>query len=121
MYGWCERRVRSMGMPVRAGAVALGVLLTLGTADGCTSDAPATPPPSADGPSGAPVTDPTDFGHGPVDPSAGGDAAVSVSTVARHLDVPWGVTFLPDGSALVTERKTLRILRVGPGRAANGS
>ncbi|MEV4508521.1 PQQ-dependent sugar dehydrogenase [Dactylosporangium sp. NPDC049525] len=106
-----------MGTPVRAGTAVLGLLLVLGTLGGCTSDAPAKPPPS--GP--PPVTDPTDFRHGPVDPSASGDAAVSVSTVARHLDIPWGVTFLPDGSALVTERRTLRILRIGPKRAANGT
>ena len=37
------------------------------------------------------------FGLGPVDPSSSSDAAVSVTTVARHLDIPWGVTFLPDG------------------------
>lgn len=110
-----------MGTPVRGGTVALGLLLVLGTLGGCTSDAPAKPPPSG-APSGAPsVTDPTDFGLGPVDPSANGDAAVSVSTLARHLDIPWGVTFLPDGSALVTERRTLRILRIGPGREANGT
>ncbi|WP_327011190.1 PQQ-dependent sugar dehydrogenase [Dactylosporangium sp. NBC_01737] len=106
-----------MGTPVRAGAVALVLALVLGTLGGCTSDAPATPPPS--GPPS--VADPTNFSHGPVDPSARGDAAVSVGTVARHLDIPWGMTFLPDGSALVTERRTLRILRIGPGRAANGT
>ncbi|GAA1499612.1 PQQ-dependent sugar dehydrogenase [Dactylosporangium maewongense] len=105
-----------MGTPVRAGAVALCLLL--GVATGCTSDAPAKPPPKNAAPG---VTDPTDFGHGPIDPSASGDAKVAVTTIARHLDVPWGLTFLPDGSALVTERRTLRILRIGPGRAANGS
>ncbi|MET7425086.1 PQQ-dependent sugar dehydrogenase [Dactylosporangium sp. NPDC005555] len=102
-----------MGTPVRAVAM-LGALLTL--AAGCTSDAPAAVPSTTPG-----VADPTYFGHGPIDPSASGDAAVSVSTVARHLDIPWGVTFLPDGSALVTERRTLRILRVGPGRMTNGA
>ncbi|MDG6103599.1 PQQ-dependent sugar dehydrogenase [Dactylosporangium aurantiacum] len=104
-----------MGRPVRAGIVALALLLVPAVLGACTSDAPAKPPPSPT------VTDPTDFGLGPVDPSASSDAGVSVTTIARHLDIPWGVTFLPDGGALVTERRTLRILKVGPGRAANGT
>ena len=37
------------------------------------------------------------------------------ATLARGLDFPWGIGFLADGSALVTERNSGRVLRVRPG------
>jgi glucose/arabinose dehydrogenase len=50
-------------------------------------------------------------------PSVSGAGAVpvpsaAVSTVASDLEAPWGLDFLPDGTALVTERDTARIMQV---------
>ncbi|MDG4821410.1 PQQ-dependent sugar dehydrogenase [Asanoa sp. WMMD1127] len=37
------------------------------------------------------------------------------TTAASNLRVPWGMTYLPDGTALVAERDRAQILRVRPG------
>jgi glucose/arabinose dehydrogenase len=52
------------------------------------------------------------FSAGPDDEN---DQAVAVTVLAKKLSVPSGIAFLPDGTALVTERDNARILRIGPG------
>jgi glucose/arabinose dehydrogenase len=47
--------------------------------------------------------------------AAGGFDFSRPEVVATGLEVPWGMAFLPDGSALVAERNRARIMRLRPG------
>ncbi len=104
---------------MRSRLVPLTLALTLGVATGCSAGEEATPVPR--------VTQPTDQaeqptaspdggqaggqGGGRSGPSGGGAPRV-VGTLVDRLEVPWGIGFLPDGSAVVTERISGRVLRV---------
>ena len=59
------------------------------------------------------------------EPDPGGETGIGAGfgeaeVVAGGLEAPWGLAFLPDGNALVSERDSGRVLRVGPGTEATG-
>jgi glucose/arabinose dehydrogenase len=61
-----------------------------------------TPAPSS---SPAPTSTPSSSPAVPAKPKV-------IGTIADHLEVPWGIAFLPDGSALVTERDSGKVLQI---------
>lgn len=62
-------------------------------------------------PAGEPPTFPTPTAS---PTGSGTEQQVAATVLAKQLRVPWGIAFLPDGGALVTERDTAKILKVGP-------
>jgi len=105
--------VNSGGVSRRARAVAATLCAVLAVSTGCAFGPPdpdvAGEPPKLPKPS-------TSAGAG----STGAGQEVVLTVLAKGLDVPWGMAFLPDGGALVTERDTARILQVGPKSNADG-
>lgn len=68
--------------------------------------APSSPPSPTGSATPTVPTSPT-----PTPPEPAGPPQV-LETVATGLEAPWGLAFLPDGSAVVTERDTTRVLQI---------
>lgn len=113
-------RVMPRRSPVRTARPGLPVLLvtvlltTVFAVAACSFGSP----PAAQ--NGAPPTFATPSDAASAPPSAGDNDAAEADVLATDIPQPWGIAFLPDGSGVVTERKTGRIVRVGEPQTDNG-
>jgi glucose/arabinose dehydrogenase len=84
--------------PLRWTAAALIVLSLTGLTTATVAAAPAAPAAASSSHSRTP------------------DLNAAPDVIATDIQMPWGMAFLPGGDALITERQTSRVLRIGPGR-----
>jgi glucose/arabinose dehydrogenase len=115
------------GRPARAVRTLLALLAAVllggcGAADALRPDPTWVPKPEGPPPAELPQPERTTGAPGPGRPGAPGGpeagTADDPNVVATGLTLPWGLVVLPDGTALVGERTTGRVLRVQPRRAA---
>ncbi len=101
--------------PVRLASLVAAALLALTAA--CSSDSGNDAGGGDDGGLGSPSPAPQPSTR-TAEPSTTVKAAGRphvVGTVATNLQAPWGITFLPDGTALVGERDTTRVVAIEDG------
>ena len=70
--------------------------------------------PSSEPPSPSASASPSETSEPPSSPATGDGSSAPevVETVATGLVAPWGLAFLPDGDAVVTERDTAKVLQI---------
>jgi glucose/arabinose dehydrogenase len=100
-----SRRLRptALGRTAAGRTALVGGLLAVLTLSGCAFG-----PPSGSE-SGTPPKLPSPS-TSPSDDSGGG---TTVQVIAKHMAVPWGIAFLPDHTALITERDKRQIFTLG--------
>ena len=105
------RQVSRTAVVVTALALAAGCSGDGGEPSGTTATSPSastTPTPTSPGTTSTPPRT-TSAAQGPV-------KLTVASTVATGIEVPWGLAFLPDQSALVSERDSSKIKRIAGGQ-----
>ncbi|TCO21317.1 glucose/arabinose dehydrogenase [Kribbella steppae] len=109
---------------VRQGSRTAVVVTALALAAACSGDGgePSGSGTSATSPSSTPSSTPSPTNSRPTSAApattapAGPVKLTVASTVATGIEVPWGLAFLPDQSALVSERDSTKIKRIAGGR-----
>ena len=110
-----------MSSPARRRTLTAGAALALAAGLAACTGSGDSPGPAAS-PGAPPVTAsarPTQDATSPTKPTAPPGPVRVIRTLTTGLAVPWGVAFLPDGRAVVTERDSGRVLVIDPksGRA----
>jgi len=108
---WAPASLGRVNVPRLRRATAVAVLAAIGLV-GCSFGPP--PPDESGTPPKLPTPSALPSSPGPA------DLSVTADVLVKNLAVPWGMAFLPDGGALVTERDTKRIVKVGPERTSDG-
>ncbi len=115
-----EVRRRPAALPLAAALAAVLLLAAAcagndGDPDGLGAQSPQPQPSTRTGVPTAPQSPAASSGPSAPSAPSGPVRPRVVGTVATGLAAPWGITFLPDGTALVGERDTTRVLAIAPG------